>query len=1523
MILCYSCMNEVDKQETVCPHCHHAIPYYPTDPRDLKPGTLLHGGRFIIGRALGHGGFGITYIAFDKRLKAIRTIKEYYPKYCERGADNCPIVPPEKEESVRRNRENFLHEARMMSQASNAHIEHIVSVFDQFDENNTSYILMEYLDGKTIDDYMRDVINRPFKWKEAVPLAVEILTALGELHKHNIIHRDISCNNIFLLPNKGTCLIDFGSAELLDIAQNHPEQVKPSKKPAYTPLEQINQQKQGTYSDIYAMAVVIFKMIAGNADQKLNGQMLPSLRERVNDPTIPLELDKILMEATNPDPEKRIQSAAEMGQRLQKLVGGKKKKATPIQLALGALGAVIVLFIGIIALLPQGSGGSFAVPTLGYVATENVKNNTMVLADDGVVEVSGTAQADAELVMTVSALSGTEALIRETITADGSGRWTWAFRSADLETPANTTRRYKVSVAYTNASEPPAENDLVLEVNRQFAELTLRYDGTTSTSKTVTLGDKVQLEGSAEQGQRVVIEVMSGAETILQMDKLAADGSWTAELDTAAWNVKAGQTENYQIAVSYELVDVRSGSLLQLMVKAPQDQLTLGFEGTDEEQMIATSMEEQIVFAGSATPGASIVLQVGDKTYYPSAADQNGRWYYALPVVQLGVQAGEETEYKVTASYPNDGDGRADRELTLLVHIQQEAGRVTPTLGIVGTENVSARMEGADSTLQIHGTAAAGASLGILADGERLMDVTADVDGNWQATLTMNDFNCARGTSHTYKVEAVDAEDDTNRSLQTLRVYVNNPIVYQKPTLAFEDGSLTKSATVGEKVIVGGVGEPGQRMTLSMENANETVTVSEDGSWSYELDLSDYGVNPGESISLSLNLRYVDQPDVAADDTLSLTVENPLLDAPTLRFYSESGQTLVVGEDSMVTVTGEAVAGQTLELYAVGLQWSVQTTAAADGRWNCTVDVGQLAKGNSITEIRLNVRYTAQTVVTAAEPLKLSIDRFAEPIMLKEGQIDDDMTAISGTAEPGATIECRMNGTVLGSVIVSNDGSFTLSGLNLTGGNSLQFLETDIYGNSMEINVAVTIRPRDPILPDGVSKGQTIVYGPQNAAVTLTGTAQAGKRLSASVSGGMSASYETEVDANGGWQLSLELPVTDGAVTTVDVAYADGKGTPFGWSYQADCYALPPDVSGMSIFSNTASVTVKTETYGAARVNDGEWLWDTEGKGWVALDIAEAARSESLTITLMDAYGNVSETVSVPVQAVRDRVYGVISRPEDGAQFASDSVISVLADAVCGSAANMNNVRVELVDAQNAVMDTIYSDGRMSADQLAKTADNEELAGAQMDMGWRVSKREFDKSGLTRGQTYAFRLMAEVGGTDVELDRVTFSYAMDEPENALSVSSELEGWACGIDERDNYFNPASIWFTGYYYADEMVSALERAELTIYADKEMTESVSSKTITMQAGRNLYARNKEKDVIDSLADFSISTDGSGFVLLFQFERKEQLSEGTWWAEISFAGNERCTFGPIQIQISPDEQRITKIKQLTDVYLTDWVN
>lgn len=307
---CLSCMKPVEPGVAVCPACGARMEGLRNRANSLQPGYLLDG-RWLIGKEIGRGGYGITYIAFDTRLSAVRCIKEYFPSACERNGDMTPKILPEGKADFDRNAERFLKEARIMNLMSENHVRHMATVHDVISSNNTSYIVMEYLDGYTMDEYVTGQVKGGIPYQEAVRVMEAVLESLEDTHEKGYIHRDVSLSNIFRRRDGSIRLIDYGSAEQIGDAKERPEDIWPSSKKHYSPKEQIERAAQGPWSDLYAAGACLFKLIAGGWPQNLaQGEQFPPLRAMGID--VPEWLDKVISKATAPNPKDRYQSAASM-----------------------------------------------------------------------------------------------------------------------------------------------------------------------------------------------------------------------------------------------------------------------------------------------------------------------------------------------------------------------------------------------------------------------------------------------------------------------------------------------------------------------------------------------------------------------------------------------------------------------------------------------------------------------------------------------------------------------------------------------------------------------------------------------------------------------------------------------------------------------------------------------------------------------------------------------------------------------------------------------------------------------------------------------------------------------------------------------------------------------------------------------------------------------------------------------------------------------------------------------------------
>ena len=263
--LCLGCMEFYDTDLDVCPYCGYAEGTQSSHVLHLTPGTVLHR-RYIVGKSLGYGSFGVTYIGWDKLMKRKVAIKEYLPsEYATRMLKTSEIIVPSAESSQNKydkGMKKFRQEAEKLAKVGN--IDGVVYVYDTFEENNTAYIVMEYLHGQTLAAYMQE--KGILSEEETLDLMLPVLQALESIHEKHIIHRDISPDNIFIsvdsAGNRKVKLIDFGAAKFA--SSSHSKSLTVLLRPGYSPEEQYRSGgEQGPYTDVYAVAAVMYQMVTG------------------------------------------------------------------------------------------------------------------------------------------------------------------------------------------------------------------------------------------------------------------------------------------------------------------------------------------------------------------------------------------------------------------------------------------------------------------------------------------------------------------------------------------------------------------------------------------------------------------------------------------------------------------------------------------------------------------------------------------------------------------------------------------------------------------------------------------------------------------------------------------------------------------------------------------------------------------------------------------------------------------------------------------------------------------------------------------------------------------------------------------------------------------------------------------------------------------------------------------------------------------------------------------------------------
>lgn len=355
-VICLRCFQHRGEYD-VCPYCGYVAGSEPPQAYFLTPGSILRG-RYVIGTSLGHGGFGVTYKAFDTTLGVVIAVKEFYPSGLVTrppGTKAISVFPGDSRQSFDAQKSRFLEEARNLAKFNGD--PHIVNVYDYFDENETAYIVMEYLDGQTLKEYLSTVGG---KLPEDVVMryATHLLQGLDKIHGQGIIHRDISPDNIFLLQDGRLKILDFGAARFAD-GKEEPEAVRSAViKIGYTPPEQYHSKiEQGPWTDVYAAGATLYKLLTGQTPEesierlRKDGLKRPGKAGAAVSP----QMDRVVLTAMALAEKKRYQSAQEMlgalespPKAVQPLVDKLRGNRT---MSLGLLLGLIAVVLLVVALL--------------------------------------------------------------------------------------------------------------------------------------------------------------------------------------------------------------------------------------------------------------------------------------------------------------------------------------------------------------------------------------------------------------------------------------------------------------------------------------------------------------------------------------------------------------------------------------------------------------------------------------------------------------------------------------------------------------------------------------------------------------------------------------------------------------------------------------------------------------------------------------------------------------------------------------------------------------------------------------------------------------------------------------------------------------------------------------------------------------------------------------------------------------------------------------------------------------------
>jgi len=346
---CFGCMAELHDGVETCPLCGYRGENEASGAQFLAPGTLL-ADRYLIGRTLGSGGFGVTYLAWDESLGRKVAIKEYFPSNLSTrisGRREITAFSGEKEQIFLHGLQRFQEEARVLMRFTG--YDGIVSVYDVLEANGTAYIVMEYLEGVTLGQRVKR--EGPMEEEALLSCVVPMLLSLKFVHQQGYIHRDISPDNIMCLPDGTVKLLDFGAARYAVMEES--QSLSVIIKQGFAPVEQYQSHgEQGPWTDIYAVGATMYSALTGvtpeeSLERLASDTLKPPAQLRAG-VTAPVE--SAIMTALNLRGEDRPQDldaflAILTGQEEGNVVRTKKKAFSPRWIAV-----IVLAIIGIVGI---------------------------------------------------------------------------------------------------------------------------------------------------------------------------------------------------------------------------------------------------------------------------------------------------------------------------------------------------------------------------------------------------------------------------------------------------------------------------------------------------------------------------------------------------------------------------------------------------------------------------------------------------------------------------------------------------------------------------------------------------------------------------------------------------------------------------------------------------------------------------------------------------------------------------------------------------------------------------------------------------------------------------------------------------------------------------------------------------------------------------------------------------------------------------------------------------------------------
>jgi len=275
---------------------------------ELQPSTKLCNGKYLIERKIGEGGFSITYKAMQSNLNRMVCIKEYFlAGKCLRNMQSKTVhLQGINETLFEKYRQAFVKEAKTITSLKHPNI---IEVIDVFDENNTSYMVMTFVEGQDLQTIVET--QGRLSYPDAVNYIAQIASAVGYIHEKHILHRDIKPQNVMITPDYKAILIDFGAAR--EFEQDKTQRHTTILTHGYAPIEQYSaNSRKGAYTDIYAIGATLYFALTGQPPLEAAVRMTEKMPEpKELNPEIPEEANHAILKAMQIKAENRYQNVQE------------------------------------------------------------------------------------------------------------------------------------------------------------------------------------------------------------------------------------------------------------------------------------------------------------------------------------------------------------------------------------------------------------------------------------------------------------------------------------------------------------------------------------------------------------------------------------------------------------------------------------------------------------------------------------------------------------------------------------------------------------------------------------------------------------------------------------------------------------------------------------------------------------------------------------------------------------------------------------------------------------------------------------------------------------------------------------------------------------------------------------------------------------------------------------------------------------------------------------------------------------